>query len=172
MKILIPMLLLSLSLFLSGGCASNTYYDAAKPHHTEEGFKNNYSDAAHSGFLSWKWDQFWDDLPKPPEGGRMPLNLKDDRQRGRPFYLLVIATSHATLSRLQRYVLRDLGQQEEFWATRATLTIDDISFVPFTQSTWSLWNRYGPLQHFPGPSNSLRFMGAFIERNVPDGAAA
>lgn len=64
-----PALWFAMALFLSGGCASNAYYDASKPHHTEEGFKNNYSNAPHSGFLSWKWDQFWAGLPKPPEGG-------------------------------------------------------------------------------------------------------
>lgn len=57
-----------MALFISG-CASNPYYNPSKPHHTPEGFRNNYSHGPHSGLLKWRWERFWDDLPKPPENG-------------------------------------------------------------------------------------------------------
>jgi N-acyl-phosphatidylethanolamine-hydrolysing phospholipase D len=54
------------------GCATNVnpYYNASKPHHTPEGFKNNYLDSATKGgadFFKWQVQRLRDGLPKPPE---------------------------------------------------------------------------------------------------------
>ena len=58
-------------LVVASGCSSvNPYYDAAKPHHTAEGFKNNYIDAVNKGFgelMRWQWERRQQGLPKPPQ---------------------------------------------------------------------------------------------------------
>lgn len=45
------------------------YYDPTKPHHTPEGFRNNYPHEGHRNFWKWKWEQLRDGLPKKPAGG-------------------------------------------------------------------------------------------------------
>ena len=45
------------------------YRDAAKPHHTEEGFRNRYPHPEKAGFWDWKREQWRLGLPKKPEGG-------------------------------------------------------------------------------------------------------
>ena len=61
----------SLLFTLLGGCAAvNPYYDPAKPHHTAEGFKNNYIgsvDKKFSELVRWQIERRQQDLPKPPE---------------------------------------------------------------------------------------------------------
>jgi len=61
----------ALGALLITGCQSvNPYYDPAKPHHTREGFKNNYIDAVDkplSGLLKWRWQAWRQDLPPPPK---------------------------------------------------------------------------------------------------------
>ncbi|MES2911019.1 MAG: MBL fold metallo-hydrolase [Pseudomonadota bacterium] len=63
--------LASLLLTLLGGCtAVNPYYDPAKPHHTAEGFKNNYIGSVNKKFselVRWQIERRQQDLPKPPE---------------------------------------------------------------------------------------------------------
>lgn len=47
----------------------NPYYDPARPHHTRQGFKNNYIADQNKGLgalLRWQWEQRRDGLPKPP----------------------------------------------------------------------------------------------------------
>jgi N-acyl-phosphatidylethanolamine-hydrolysing phospholipase D len=54
---------------LSGCSAMNPYFDRLKPHHTAEGFKNNYSDnvvKAGSAFLRWQYERLRDGLPPQP----------------------------------------------------------------------------------------------------------
>jgi len=61
----------ALGALLITGCQSvNPYYDPAKPHHTREGFRNNYIDAVDkplSGLLKWRWQAWRQDLPPPPK---------------------------------------------------------------------------------------------------------
>jgi N-acyl-phosphatidylethanolamine-hydrolysing phospholipase D len=63
--------LLLVGAFLFGGCtAVNPYFDAAKPHHTRAGFKNNYVDAVDKplgDLLRWRWNVWRQDLPPPPQ---------------------------------------------------------------------------------------------------------
>lgn len=54
---------------LSMGCSNvNPYYDPNKPHHTQSGFTNDYAPDKPNGgdFLRWRWDRWWNNLPKPP----------------------------------------------------------------------------------------------------------
>jgi N-acyl-phosphatidylethanolamine-hydrolysing phospholipase D len=51
---------------LSGCAAVNPYYDPKKPHHTEQGFKNNYSGPVSKSFidfLKWQIHRIKNDLP-------------------------------------------------------------------------------------------------------------
>ncbi len=63
-------LLFSSLFFLAGSCAAvNPYYDPAKPHHTREGFQNNYSASVTRSLgdlLRWQWDKRRQNLPPPP----------------------------------------------------------------------------------------------------------
>ncbi len=63
------MLLLAL-----GACAApgNPNYDRGKPHHTPDGFRNNYIEGlGNSGgsFWKWQWERWRAGLPRPPENG-------------------------------------------------------------------------------------------------------
>ncbi|WP_293778127.1 MBL fold metallo-hydrolase [uncultured Oxalicibacterium sp.] len=58
---------LAVSLTLTACSNHNPYYDPAKPHHTPEGFRNNYLDRKPDGLLKWQWQRITQGLPKPPE---------------------------------------------------------------------------------------------------------
>ena len=62
--------LASVLLTLLVGCTTpNPYYDPAKPHHTAEGFKNNYIgpiDKTFGELIRWQIERRQQDLPKPP----------------------------------------------------------------------------------------------------------
>jgi len=62
----LPALLASL---LAACAMPNPYYDPAKPHHTPEGFRNNYPHDPPQSFWRWKWEQLRDGLPRAPEEG-------------------------------------------------------------------------------------------------------
>jgi N-acyl-phosphatidylethanolamine-hydrolysing phospholipase D len=55
-------------LFLTA-CATNPYFDPAKPHHTAEGFRNRYPHAAKGSFWKWKFEQWRHGVPQMPAGG-------------------------------------------------------------------------------------------------------
>jgi len=59
-------------------CAGvNTYYDASRPHHTPEGFRNTYAHPEKGGFWRWKWEQWKHgtdaDRLAPPGGWQFPI---------------------------------------------------------------------------------------------------
>jgi N-acyl-phosphatidylethanolamine-hydrolysing phospholipase D len=60
-------------------CASkNPYYSAQRPHHTLEGFRNNYAQRPGGSFWKWKLEQWHDTRPKRPPGGyHFPLHKPD-----------------------------------------------------------------------------------------------
>ncbi|MDQ7969126.1 MAG: MBL fold metallo-hydrolase [Oxalicibacterium faecigallinarum] len=60
------LLALSATLMLAACGHKNPYYDPAKPHHTPEGFRNNYLDRKPDGLLKWQWQRITQGLPKPP----------------------------------------------------------------------------------------------------------
>ena len=56
------------------GCATpgNPYFDRTRPHHTPDGFRNNYVASLGNGganFWKWQWERTRDGLPKPPANG-------------------------------------------------------------------------------------------------------
>ena len=56
-------------LVLSGCASVNAQFNPAKPHHTPEGFKNNYTTSvtkSRSDFFRWQYQRLLDDLPKAP----------------------------------------------------------------------------------------------------------
>jgi N-acyl-phosphatidylethanolamine-hydrolysing phospholipase D len=56
-------------LLAASSAQANPYYDPAKPHHTPDGFRNNYVGAVAKPFsdlLRWKIDQLREHLPQPP----------------------------------------------------------------------------------------------------------
>jgi L-ascorbate metabolism protein UlaG (beta-lactamase superfamily) len=50
-------------------CASNPYFDPAKPHHTPEGFTNRYLHAEKGSFWKWKFEQWRYGNPQMPTDG-------------------------------------------------------------------------------------------------------
>ena len=63
----VPLAIVALAL---AACAwTNPAYDSARPHHTPEGFRNNYPHPVKAGFWDWKLEQWRLGLPKKPEGG-------------------------------------------------------------------------------------------------------
>jgi N-acyl-phosphatidylethanolamine-hydrolysing phospholipase D len=52
--------------------------DPKKPHHTPEGFRNNYPSAPRGSFWRWQRDRWRNGLPKIPEGGYHFDQLKPD----------------------------------------------------------------------------------------------
>jgi len=57
------------------GCAAwlqqsvNANYNPAKPHHTPNGFRNNYPHATDQNFWKWQWERLRDGTPGAPPGG-------------------------------------------------------------------------------------------------------
>ena len=63
--------LAGICLVLLGGCTTvNPYYDPSKPHHTAEGFINNYTATVNKTFselIRWQIERRQQGLPKPPQ---------------------------------------------------------------------------------------------------------
>jgi L-ascorbate metabolism protein UlaG (beta-lactamase superfamily) len=50
---------------------TDAYGQLQPPHHTRDGFRNNYPHDAKQSFWLWKWEQLRDGVPKEPPGGWM-----------------------------------------------------------------------------------------------------
>lgn len=65
------LLAVAAALLLLSGCASvNVQLNPARPHHTPEGFKNNYLgnvNKSQGDFFRWQYQRLVDGLPKPPK---------------------------------------------------------------------------------------------------------
>ena len=59
------------ALLLACTAARNPHYDATRPHHTPEGFRNNYIDRLtnEGGFWKWQWERLRAGVPPPPANG-------------------------------------------------------------------------------------------------------
>lgn len=58
------------ALLLSGCASVNAQYNPAKPHHTPDGFQNNYASSVNkssSDFFRWQIERLTDGLPKAPQ---------------------------------------------------------------------------------------------------------
>ncbi len=66
-------------LFCMGCSVTNPYYDPQKPHHTKEGFQNNYLHGPIGGsFLKWQWERTTQGLPKSPANNyQFPVDHPD-----------------------------------------------------------------------------------------------
>jgi L-ascorbate metabolism protein UlaG (beta-lactamase superfamily) len=82
-----------------GACYSNSYYNPAKPHHTPEGFRNNYPHMERQSFLKWRWQRIWEDLPPPPQDGYRfeTVPVERDALRGNRSETTLTWIGHATL---------------------------------------------------------------------------
>jgi N-acyl-phosphatidylethanolamine-hydrolysing phospholipase D len=62
---------LALAALALSGCASigNPYFDASKPHHTPQGFRNTepFEPRSLGDLLRWRWEQFRDGKPDPAQ---------------------------------------------------------------------------------------------------------
>ena len=57
------------ALLAACAAAMNAHFDSSKPHHTPDGFRNNYVAELGNGriaFWKWQWERTRDGLPKPP----------------------------------------------------------------------------------------------------------
>jgi N-acyl-phosphatidylethanolamine-hydrolysing phospholipase D len=105
--------LLSLLIALGplAGCATpmNPYYNPAKPHHTPEGFKNNYTEAVTKGgaaFFKWQLERLRGGFPKPPDTPTpqvkadlafITTNAQAGRSGGAPMQPAITWVGHATM---------------------------------------------------------------------------
>ena len=48
---------------------TDAYGQVSPPHHTPDGFRNNYPHDPNESFWLWKWEQMRQGVPKPPPGG-------------------------------------------------------------------------------------------------------
>ena len=67
------------AMFCIGCSAANPYTLPEKPHHTPDGFQNNYLRGPIGGsFLTWQWDRITHGLPTAPANGyRFPVDAPD-----------------------------------------------------------------------------------------------
>jgi N-acyl-phosphatidylethanolamine-hydrolysing phospholipase D len=60
------------------GPAENLHYDAAKPHHTPTGFRNNYANPPPGNFWKWQLSRMQNGVPViPEEGWNFPVDHPD-----------------------------------------------------------------------------------------------
>ena len=78
MKIRSIMILCTACVLLLAACRSNPHYNPAKSHHTQDGFRNNYSHAEKQSFWKWQWARWTSGVPADPEGGYDFPVLKPD----------------------------------------------------------------------------------------------
>jgi len=75
--------LVALATIVSAACAlgdpvMNISKDAAKPHHTAAGFRNNYPHPPPQSFWKWQWERWTQGLPRIPEDGwHFPVDTPD-----------------------------------------------------------------------------------------------
>ena len=78
-RLLKPLLFALLLALLLASCGSNPYCDASKPHHTPDGFRNNYPHAERTISLAWRWEQSWQNRPLASATDPPPAILEPDR---------------------------------------------------------------------------------------------
>src|SRR5690606_37791972 len=63
---------------LLAACQGKPHYSPTKPHHTPDGFRNNYPHDGKQSFWKWQWQRWTGGAPRDPEGGyHFPLQQPD-----------------------------------------------------------------------------------------------
>lgn len=63
---------------LLAACQGKPHYSPTKPHHTPDGFRNNYPHDGKQSFWKWQWQRWTGGAPRDPEGGyQFPLQQPD-----------------------------------------------------------------------------------------------
>jgi L-ascorbate metabolism protein UlaG (beta-lactamase superfamily) len=87
---------------LLGSCGSpSPYFEAASadqlPHHTHDGFRNNYTQTIRQNLLKWQWERLRDGLPKPPREATPRVAPEVDFLRANATEPTVTWIGHATV---------------------------------------------------------------------------
>jgi len=69
MKFSSIMMLCATCVLLLAASRSNPHYNPAKSHHTQSGFRNNYSHQEKQSFWKWQWERWTHGVPENPPGG-------------------------------------------------------------------------------------------------------
>lgn len=110
-------------------------------------------------------------IETPPNGWFDLDPRKDKSGQGRPFYLLVVAPSKKAIRQLDQYVLSELGEDESFRATEATLVVNNVKFAPPEQASQAVWHQYSQQEELTGLPDSpySAVIWWFYEPKAPQG---
>jgi L-ascorbate metabolism protein UlaG (beta-lactamase superfamily) len=68
----------ALSFATAAAFGTDAYGQVIPPHHTPDGFRNNYPTDPKESFWLWKWEQLRHGVPQPPPGGwKIPATTTD-----------------------------------------------------------------------------------------------
>ena len=126
---------LSIVLLLSGCASLNAQYNPAEPHHTPDGFKNNYSgnvNKSQGDFFRWQYQRLKDGLPKPAQTTlTVPPDVAFIQGNGKP------ASSSASSA---------VMQPASTWIDHATKLVQANGLNVLTDPVFS--DRVSPVQSF------------------------
>lgn len=110
---------------------TSPYYDGdpAKPHHTRDGFRNNYAQITPPQFWKWQWERFRDGLPRPATGPTPRIEADVAFLRANATEPTLTWLGHAT-------VLLQVGSYNILTDPHLTERASPVSF-------------YGPKRHVP-----------------------
>jgi N-acyl-phosphatidylethanolamine-hydrolysing phospholipase D len=118
----------------------NAHYNAAKPHHTPEGFKNNYPHGSGGSFWKWQWERISQGVAKAPEGGWQTVlpSVKPD----------------------VAFLKQNRTERTMTWLGHATVLLQTSGVNIITDPVFS--ERTAPVQ-FAGPKRQVPFMLSYDE---------
>ena len=141
------------------GCASvSAQYNPGKPHHTPDGFKNNYIgnvNKSRSDFFLWQYQRLLDGLPKPPQTPT-PVVL--------PNLTLIQSNGKATRSSTASSIM----QPAITWIGHATMLVQANGLNVLTDPIFS--ERASPVQSL-GPKRTQPPGVYALRLTWPDGRA-
>lgn len=128
------------------GCAAwlsqsvNSNYNPAKPHHTPNGFKNNYPHPTDQNFWKWQWERLRDGTPSPPPGGWASVlpSVKPD----------------------VAFIRANRSERTMTWVGHATVLLQTAGKNIITDPVFS--DRTSPVQ-FAGPKRQVPLMMSYDE---------
>jgi N-acyl-phosphatidylethanolamine-hydrolysing phospholipase D len=125
---------------LSASKSVNINYNAAKPHHTPEGFKNNYPHESGGSFWKWQWERVSQGVAKPPEGG----------------WQAVVSSVKPDVA----FLKKNRSERTMTWLGHATVLLQTNGVNIITDPVFS--ERTAPVQ-FAGPKRQVPFMMSLDE---------